>query len=215
MKLAIVAGAHGTGKTALILHVARHAREAGLAPGVFKVDAVEAADDEVYRRHGFAAAGHAARDVCPDHEAMVVLADAWRWGTGQGLGLLVVETAGLCHRCSPFLGRALAVCVVSGLSGLRTPEKMRPIVEQADVVVLTRAEMLGHAERQVLLGGLAAINPRAALVHADGLTGEGTRLVSAAVLRTPDLRLLPVERLRSSLPMGYCHFCQGMGSGHE
>lgn len=214
MKVAIVAGGQGAGKTALLLHVLRHARSAGIQGGVFKIDALDAGDEAVFQAAGFPATGHAAGDVCPDHEAMVVLGRAWDWAQGVGLDLLCIETAGLCHRCSPFLKRAFALCVVSGLAHLGTPEGMRPMVESADCVVLTKTSLISPAERQVFTARLRAIQPAGRVLTADGLTGEGTGDVAAAVLAVRDIRFLDVEPLRSALPMGFCHFCQGMGSGH-
>jgi len=214
MRFAIVAGAPGCGKTSLAIHALRQVRAAGVEPGVFKLDAVGTADEGRYRSAGFPAGSRVSGDVCPDHEAMVWMGRAWEWARGMKLGLLVLETAGLCDRCTPYLRKALAVCVVSGLSGLRAPAKMRTMVETADVVVLTRAEMVSHAERQVMLGGLRGINPSGFLMTANGLTGEGAHLLAARMLARPDVRLLDVEPLRSVLPTGYCHFCQGGESGH-
>ncbi|NOZ02001.1 MAG: hypothetical protein GXP54_08960 [Deltaproteobacteria bacterium] len=215
MKLAVVGGVHASGKTSLILHVARHAARQGLTTGVYKIDAMEAGDDQAYGRHDIPAVVHAAPDICPDHEAMGVLDDAYSWGLAKGLDLLVIETAGLCHRCSPFLGRFLSICAVSGLAGILAPAKMRPLVEGADIVVLTRSEMISQAERQVFLDRLRELNPSALVMHVDGLTGEGTLPVARAMIGRPDSVLLPLEPLRARLPMGYCHFCQGPGAGRE
>lgn len=216
MKIAVIAGVHGSGKTALIGNVLRHLQEDGSRAGVYKVDSLDGTQDQqAYERQGFPAVGHAAGSICPDHESMVELGPAWDWACRLELDVLLIETGGLCHRCSPFLKRAFAVCVFSGLSNVGTPEKMRPMVEQADWVVLTRAEMISHAERQVFLGHLAGINPKASVSMANGLTGEGSGPIARAVASGRDIRLLDIEPLRSTLPMGYCHYCQGIGSGHE
>ena len=214
MRFAIVAGPPGSGKTSLLLHALAQVRAAGIPPGVFKLDALSTSDRDRFEARGFPADCHTAGDVCPDHEAMVVLGRAWEWARGQRLGLLVFETAGLCDRCSPFLKKALAVCVASGLAGVRAPAKMRTMVETADLLVLTRAELISHAERQILLGTLQKMNPRAQRLTANGLTGEGTHLLAAAMMASPDVRLMETEPLRSLLPTGYCHFCQGGESGH-
>jgi len=214
MKIAIFAGAHGSGKTALLLHTLSNLRNTGLKAGVFKLDPLQSDDHKTYRAHGFAAESHVAGDVCPDHEAMIIIAEAYEWALKADLNVLAIESGGLCHRCSPFLKRPLAVCVVNGLSNLSTPDKMRTVVEDADVVALTRAEMISPAERQVFLSRLKAINSRARVLHTNGLTGEGAYLVAKAILDQSDIRLLDVEFLRAVLPSGYCHFCQGIGSGH-
>ncbi len=213
--MAIVAGAHGSGKTSLLVHVLGALARQGMRPGVFKVDPRPSPDADLFERRGIAARVHVSGDVCPDHEAMVALGEAWRWATARGLDVLAIESGGLCHRCAPFLRRVLAVCVVSGLSNLATPDKMRPLVAGADLVILTRAEMLSPAEREVFLGKLQAASPGAIVFPANGLTGEGALDLASAVRRGRDLSLLDVEPLRATLPAGYCHFCQGIGSGHE
>lgn len=215
VKVAIVAGAHGSGKTSLLVHALRPLAREGLRTGVFKVDPRPSPDADLFERHGIAARVHVSGDVCPDHEAMVVLGQAWRWAATRGLDVLAIESGGLCHRCAPFLRRVLAVCVVSGLSNLATPDKMRPLVGNADLVVLTRAEMLSPAEREVFLRRLQAHNPGALVFPANGLTGEGTLDLGNAIRQRRDTRLLDMEPLRATLPTGYCHFCQGIGSGHE
>jgi Ni2+-binding GTPase involved in maturation of urease and hydrogenase len=214
MRLAFVAGPPGSGKTSLLLHALARVRGEGLAAGVFKLDAVATTDEDLYRRRGFPVACRVAGDVCPDHEAMVSLGGAWEWAREQRLDLLAIETAGLCDRCSPFLARALAVCVVSGLSSLNAPDKMRTMVRSADMIVLARAESVSPAERQVMTARLRAINPTATLLVANGLTGEGSHVLAARLASLPPVRLLDQEPLRSVLPTGYCHFCQGTESGH-
>jgi len=214
VRIAFVAGPPGCGKTRLVLHALAPLRAEGMACGVLKMDAVASTDDQAYRAQGIPARLQVAGDICPDHEAMVALGPALRWAKEQGLDLLLVETAGLCDRCSPFLQRALAVCVVSGLSHLAAPRKMRAMIEPADVVVLTRCDGISPAERQVFVQSLKALNPGATRIVANGLTGEGTWALSATLRAAPDLRVRDVEPLRSTLPRGYCHFCQGTESGH-
>ncbi len=215
MRIVVVAGAHGSGKTALLVHALGMLARQGLRPGVFKVDPRPSADAHIFARHGIEAVVHVSGEVCPDHEAMVALGLAWRWALKRRLDVLAIESGGLCHRCAPFLRRVLAVCVVSGLSNLATPDKMRPLVGNADIVVLTRAEMLSPAEREVFLLRLRALNPGARVFPANGLTGEGVLDLAQAMGGSREVRLLDVEPLRATLPAGYCHFCQGIGSGHE
>ena len=214
MKVVVVAGAHGSGKTSLLMHVLGSLRDSGMTAGVFEVDALDAGDDALFRAAGFPSAGHAAGDVCPDHETMVVLGKAWNWARSENLDVLCIETAGLCHRCSPFLKRALAVCVVSGLSHVGTPESMRPLIEYADCVVLTKASLISPAERQIFLALLRSINRDKPVVTADGLSGEGVTDLVNLIRGARDIRFMEVEPLRTSLPTGFCHYCQGAGSGH-
>jgi len=213
VRIAVVAGPPASGKTALLLHALERVRAKGLVAGVFKLDAVDASDGELYSARGWPSMSVCAGDVCPDHEAMVRLGDAWNWARGVGLDLLVMETAGLCDRCSPFLRRALAICVVSGMGSLAAPEKLKTLVGCADTVVLARAELLGPTERHILMRRLETLNPEARRHWVNGLTGEGCDGVAAELLGAPDIRLLDIEALRATLPTGYCHFCQGGSVG--
>lgn len=215
MKHFIVAGSHGCGKSSLLAHALTELKREGARVGVFKVDPRPSYEVEFFARHGIAAYLHASGDVCPDHEAMVALATASRWASKNKLDILAIETGGLCHRCSPFLRRFLAVCVVSGLSNIWTPQKMRALITQADVIVLTRAEMLSPAEREILLERIRRENNAAKIFSVNGLTGEGVLDLVNVIKTQKESRFLDIEPLRSTLPTGYCHFCQGIGSGHE
>lgn len=215
MNLAVVAGAHGAGKTALLAHLGRYLLGQGLRLGVFKVDPKPSSDAEVLGRHGISAMVHVSGDVCPDHEALLALPEALAFGEREGLDFLVLETGGLCHRCSPFLRRFLACTVVSGLSNLATPAKMRPLLEGADLVVLTKAELISPAEREVFVVGLRQVARGAKVLVVNGLTGEGIEEVGRAFMAAPRTKVMFFEPLRAALPMGYCHFCQGIGSGYE
>jgi Ni2+-binding GTPase involved in maturation of urease and hydrogenase len=214
VKIAFVAGPPGCGKTQLIVHALTALRAEGVAAGVLKLDAVTSYDAGRYEALGIPARMQVAGEICPDHEAMVSLGPALAWARECRLDLLVIETAGLCDRCSPFLRRALAVFVVNGLSHLGTPRKMRAMVAAADLVVMTRCEGISPAERQVFLGTLKALNPGASVIVANGLTGEGTWQLARAFREREDLRVMDLEPLRTTLPRGYCHFCQGTESGH-
>ena len=214
MRIAFVAGPPGCGKTQLIVHTLKLLHAEGIGAGVLKLDAVASSDAERYRLLGIPARMQVAGPICPDHEAMVALGPAVQWAKDLRLDLLVIETAGLCDRCSPFLRRALSVGVVSGLSHLAAPRKMRTMVAAADILVLTRCDIISPAERQVFLGSLKALNPQATRIVANGLTGEGTWQLARAFRERDDLRLMDLEPLRSTLPRGLCHFCQGTESGH-
>jgi Ni2+-binding GTPase involved in maturation of urease and hydrogenase len=208
MKVVIAGGTLGSGKTSVLIHVLGVLRSRRCTAGVFKIDTRSNADSEVYQKHSIAAVSHLTGPMCPDHEAMLAFKRAWQWAKENDLDVLIIETAGLCFRCAPFLERALAVCMISGLMNIGTPEKLGPLLTRADCIVLTRAEGISHAERQIFLEELRSINRTATLTHANGLTGEGTSILTGMIMDSPDIRLTGTERLRSSLPRGYCHLCQ-------
>jgi len=215
MKFAIVAGPPASGKSHIILRVFELLKEDGLRCGLFKIDTRSLEEVVWFRKKGFSATGKASRDVCPDHEAMISFAEALDFALENDLDCLVFETGGLCHRCSPFLKRALAVTVVCALHSIVAPFKMRPLVEQADIVILSKSEYLSPVEREAFLQSLRKLNKDAQVFTINGLTGEGAFRLKQAILALKDMRFLPIEPLRAVLPSGYCHFCQGLGSGYE
>lgn len=214
MRLIFVAGPPRCGKTSLLLHTLGIVNSCGLKPCVFKLDAQSTTDMRLFEEKGFAVMCRVSGDVCPDHEAMVALGESWEWAKSHNMDMLVVETAGLCDRCSPFLARALAVCVVSGLGGLDAPVKMANLVSKADVLVVSRVELISPAERQVIIGRLRRLNKEAPILVSNGLTGEGAEELAKLFIAAAPLSLRDQERLRSPLPTGYCHFCQGTESGN-
>ena len=96
-----------------------------------------------------------------------------KWGREQGLDLLITESAGLCNRCSPYITDIKGVCVIDNLSGINTPKKIGPMLKAADIVVITKGDIVSQAEREVFSGRVSAVNPRAMVMNVNGLSGQG------------------------------------------
>jgi Ni2+-binding GTPase involved in maturation of urease and hydrogenase len=123
VKLVIVSGTPGAGKTAVILHALRYL-EGEHRPAVVKVDCLDTHDHRVYReRLGVPAIRALARDMCPDHFAAYNLEHMLRWAEDEGADLLLVETAGLCLRCAPYVDACLGVCVADVTLGPNSPPR--------------------------------------------------------------------------------------------
>ena len=114
-----------------------------------------------------------AGNVCPDHFFVSNIDDCLGWGRKSGLDMLIAESAGLCNRCSPHIKGALAVCVVDTLSGIHTPRKIGPMLKLADVVVITKGDIVSQAEREVFAFNVRLANPRATIIFFNGITGQG------------------------------------------
>ncbi len=214
MKIIIVAGTAGAGKTAIIRHAIAQLTTKGIRSCI-SVLSLSAKREQRYTALGVPVNYHCVGTMCPDHETMMVFGQVWVWAQQQKAEVLIIETAGLCLRCSPYLSRAAAVAVVSGLSNIGHQLKLSALITAADVLVLTKAELLSHAERQLLLNNLKTINPHGTVLYGNGLTGEGTNELVQMIEHLQDITLTDYEFLRYTLPKGYCHFCQGKGSGHE
>ena len=209
MRLATVAGPPSAGKTSVLLRCAEGLAAAGLKLGVIKFDCLSSGDAERYEKAGFAVKTGLAGGLCPDHFFVANIEAGLQWGERSGFDLLLVESAGLCNRCSPHLAGVLAVCVVDNLSGVHTPHKIGPMLRLADVVVVTKGDIVSQAEREVFAFRVRQVNPKAAVLPVNGLTGQGSQLLQRQLRAAPETASLAGARLRFSMPAALCSYCLG------
>ncbi len=209
MKLVTVAGAPSSGKTSVILRVAEELKSAGNALGVVKFDCLSSEDENRYRQAGIPVKTGLAGGLCPDHFFITNIEGCVQWGRKSGFDLLVSESAGLCNRCSPHIRDVLAVCVVDNLSGVHTPRKIGPMLKTADVVVITKGDIVSQAEREVFTFRVKQVNPKAAVLPVNGLTGQGVLPLRRHLESAKEVRTLENLRLRFSMPAALCSYCLG------
>ena len=149
MKLITVSGPPSSGKTSVILRMSSLLRERGLTAGVVKFDCIASDDAKTYESHGIPARLGIAGSVCPDHYFICNVEGCVRWGEREGFDVLFIESARLCSRFAPHIRDIPAVCVIDNLSGIRTPMKLGPILRNADIVAVTKGDMVSQAEREV------------------------------------------------------------------
>jgi len=217
MRLAVVGGPPSVGKTASLVHALSRLADDGLALGVVKLDCLYASDERAYAARGIRCVTGLASYVCPDHYLATNVDRFVTWGQRQGLDLLVVESAGLCNRCSPHLEGVLAVAVLDVLSGVDTPRKIGPLLRSADLVVLTRGDLVSQAEREVFRARVVQVNRKARILEVNGLTGQGTHVLAGQLAEAPGLPADGRLALRFPMPAAVCSFCLGerrAGSGH-
>ena len=207
MRLVTVSGPPASGKTAVILKAL--GALPGYRAGVVKFDCLSTFDDEKYRRAGYGAAVGVSGSLCPDHYYVNHIQDCLDWGLRQGLDLLVCESAGLCNRCSPHIEDVLAVCVVDALSGVEAPRKIGPMLKLADVVAVTKGDVVSQAEREVFAMRVAEANPTARILLVNGLTGQGTYALAQLFLTAGEPKSLLHAQLRFAMPGAICNFCYG------
>lgn len=215
MKVLVIGGTPSSGKSRLILALIRGSRT-GHPIGVAKVDCVTTSDDAWYRDRGVPAIRLLAGRFCPDHAWLEGVPRVLEWVARERLDTLVVETAGLCARCAPYLNEAIAVCVLDSTCGVHAPVKLGPHLADADLCVITKGDLVSQAEREVFEAGVRTRNPTAPVVWFNGLTGEGALdLVSAldGLPRKDDLTAIEVTpsawSARTPLPQLYCSYCLG------
>ncbi len=209
MRLVIAAGPPASGKTSVLARAAGSLARRGLRVVVLKCDCLVAQDQAAYRAAGIEASVTLSGDLCPDHHTAVAVGDFVGAAAARGADLAMIETAGLCDRCGPFLRRVPSLCVLSTAANLHAPAKMRPLVQGADCAVLTKGELVSQAEREVLRAVLRRLRPGLPILDVNGLTGEGVEALATWLRKRPPVELLPEEHLRHPLPRGSCTLCRG------
>ena len=123
--------------------------------------------------------------------------------------MLITESAGLCNRCSPYINGIKSVCVIDNLSGINTPRKIGPMLKLADVVVVTKGDIVSQAEREVFAFNIRQVNSTAKIVSVNGITGQGTFMLLKYLSDTKDIDTLKELKLRFTTPATVCSYCTG------
>ena len=209
MKLITVAGPPSCGKTSVIIHALSHLRNQGETAGVVKFDCLSAQDAADYDRHEIPVKTGISGGLCPDHFFVSNIEAALEWAKKKNFDYLITESAGLCNRCSPHIRDVMAICVIDNLSGVNTPKKIGPMLRSADVVVITRGDIVSQAEREVFAFKVRQVNPRARLITLNGITGQGAFYLARVVSEAPDVHQLLGATLRFTMPGALCSYCLG------
>lgn len=208
MKLLIVAGPPSGGKTAVIRQIIKNLPD-GANPAFLKIDVVHATEDEeLAEEFGIPAKKVYSGDLCPDHMGILVLEDAMRWAEELSRNILIIESAGLCLRCTPYTTGSLGIAVISSISGTNSPFKMAPLLALADVAVVTKTDLVSQAEKEVFRESIRKVVPDIDIVETNAVQGTGLRYLMRRVSGQPELGTDPVM-LRGSPPLGVCTICIG------
>lgn len=207
MRLVTVAGPPSCGKTSIVSKACAALKETGLTSAVVKFDCLQSRDDELYAAAGIPVTVALSGGLCPDHFFATNLEEAFAWAQGTGADCCVIETAGLCNRCAPHLRGALALCVIDNLMGIDAPEKIGPMLRLADVVAVTKGDLVSQAEREVYRYRIGQMNKRAVIRHVNGLTGQGCRDLAAIIAMAPDIKTVTEMKLRFAMPAAVCSYC--------
>lgn len=209
MQLVTVAGPPSAGKTAVILNIAKALLADGITTGVIKFDCLSTQDEKLYEKSNIAVKTGLSGNLCPDHFFVTNIQDCLEWGIKQAIDILISESAGLCNRCSPHIRGVMAVCVIDNLSGVNTPRKVGPMLKLADVVIITKGDIVSQAEREVFAFRVKQANPGAKIIQVNGITGQGAQEVSRLFKLAPQLDSLSGCHLRFSMPAAVCSYCLG------
>ena len=203
MKLLVIAGPPSAGKTALVKQIVRHfVSEAKIA--FLKIDVVKAYEDiELANEFGILTRKVYSGDLCPDHAGVMVLGDAVAWAKAGGADLFIVESAGLCLRCSPYLNQGLGIVVLSSISGIHTPEKMGAMVSLADIAVVTKIDLVSQAEREVLVQKIREVHPSVVLIETNALQGSSLQRLYQLIRLSDEVEEEGLL-LKGNPPLGTC-----------
>ena len=198
MKLITVSGPPSSGKTSLIIKTIESLKAQNIKVGIVKFDCLYTDDDVLYEKAGILVKKGLSGSVCPDHFFASNIEEVVQWGQANGVDLLITESAGLCNRCSPYLKDIKAVCVIG------------PMLKLADIVVITKGDIVSQAEREVFASRVQTVNPKAAIIHINGLTGQGTYEFGSLIMdKNEEIDTVLERKLRFPLPSAVCSYCLG------
>lgn len=209
MKLVTVAGPPSVGKTSVLVRTIALLSARGLSCGVAKFDCLSNQDGDAYAAHGITAISGLSGGQCPDHYFATNIESVVDWGREQGFDCLITESAGLCNRCSPYLEGVMAICVLDNLAGMGAPAKIGPLLRCADIVVITKGDLVSPAEREVFALRVSQLAPKATVLFANGITGQGTLLLANRIAAAADIEDAASCELRYAMPSAVCSFCIG------
>lgn len=203
----VVAGTPGSGKTSVLMHAVRDLKSAGMNPALVKIDCLWTEDDRRFQRLEVPVSIGLSREMCPDHYAIYNVEEMMEWAMKQKADVLLNETAGLCLRCAPYPDKCLAICVIDVTTGPNSPLKVGPLLTTADVVVMTKGDLVSQAEREVFRERIIEANPKCRIVEANGLSGKGSSELGELMRGWPDVSGEMV--LRHNPPLAVCTLCTG------
>jgi Ni2+-binding GTPase involved in maturation of urease and hydrogenase len=208
MKFVIVAGTPGSGKTSVMLHVINYLKSKQISTTVSKIDCLCTDDSERYAKTGVEVIVGLSKDMCPDHFGIYNSEDLINIAIEKKSDVLIVETAGLCHRCSPYTKECIGVCIIDATSGPNTPLKVGPFLSTADIVAITKGDVVSQAEREIFRESVLEMNPNAKIIEVNGLSGKGCFELAEELINTKDVDIINDE-LRHNAPLAICTLCVG------
>jgi Ni2+-binding GTPase involved in maturation of urease and hydrogenase len=208
MKLVICAGPPTTGKTTVLKQSAKRLLDKKHNLAYLKIDVQYADEDEIFTREfGIPSKKVYSGELCPDHCNVMVLGDAIEWASNQSADVLLVETAGLCLRCSPYVEGLLGIVVLEATSGMNLPRKIGPMLSLADIAVVTKIDLISQAEREVFRARILEAAPSISVVESNALYGIGIDPLVSKIEQAKEIQF-PLF-LRGNPPIGTCTICVG------
>jgi len=208
MKVVIVAGTPGSGKTSVLLNTLKCLIRENKKVSVVKIDCLYTEDHIRFKNLGVPTLMGLSKDMCPDHFTIYNTGSMMEFARKNDSELLIIETAGLCHRCAPYTEQCVGVCVIDATTGPNTPLKVGPFLSTANIVVITKGDIVSQAEREIFRERVIEMNPNCSIIEANGLTGKGAVELSECLDKNQDLDYQH-DKLRHNAPFSVCTLCVG------
>ena len=208
MKVVICAGPPTSGKSTVLKHVIKKLQANGEKVAFLKIDVQFVDEDEIFSREFKIPARKVySGELCPDHCNVMVMGDAIEWAKKVGADFLLIETAGLCLRCSPYIEGLLGIVVLEATSGMNMPRKIGPMLSLADMAVVTKIDLISQAEREVFRARIMEASGNIMVAESDALRGIGIDPILKKIYESSDVKY-PLY-LRGNPPVGTCTICVG------
>ncbi len=208
-KIIMILGASSVGKTSVIKWLIPYLKSTDSNPCVCKIDCLHTDDSKIYDQLNIPYVIGLSKDICPDHFLVSNLAELWDWKNSNHCDTLIIETAGLCNRCSPATENTISICVVDCTASIYSAKKQGPMITQADIIALTKIDMVSQAEKEILIWNLQHLNPNAKIFPIDGLVGYGIELLGITLNNFKSIQTYENDVLRHTMPSGVCSYCIG------
>ena len=93
------------------------------------------------------------------------------------------------------------------------------MLKSADIVVITKGDIVSQAEREVFTMKVQSVNPKATIMHVNGLNGQGAFELSTFIHNDKNhVETLEGRVLRYPMPAALCSYCLGetrIGKAHQ
>lgn len=204
MKFVIFAGTPGSGKTSVVKYVIQELK-ADFKLFFAKFDCLKTEDDSfIAERYDIPTIKKLAGELCPDHYTALEIPKIIK--KNRDKDIILLETAGLCLRCSPYIKEGLGINVLDVVSG--NPDRYGPILTEANIVAISKGDLISQAEREIFRTNVLKVNPEAKLVEVNGLTGEGVIDIVEFIKMSPEIKTEKLT-LKHSMPSAICGYCYG------
>jgi len=204
MKFIIFAGTPGSGKTSIIKYIIQELRS-DFKLFFAKFDCLQTLDDErIAKEYKIPTVKKLAGELCPDHYTALEIPKIIK--KNKDKDIIILETAGLCLRCSPYVKEGLGINVLDIISG--DPSRYGPILTEADIVAISKGDLISQAEREIFRAKVLKANPKAKITEVNGLTGEGAIDITEFIKESSAIKSEKLT-LKHSMPSALCGYCYG------